>query len=71
MSAETPFGSPVARLAARLLEGGFHPDLAETTARTAVRLARGILRKGADPEAVYAEALAIVLDAADEAGDEL
>lgn len=62
-----PF-DPRARLAARLVEGGWHERYAETTAGIAVGLARGLIGRD-DPEAVYAEALAIVLDAAAEADD--
>ena len=57
---------PAARLSALLLELGFPEPHAETTARTAVALARDLV--GPDPEAVFAEARDIVLNAASEAG---
>ena len=59
---------PLPRLAARLLEAGFPDDHAEATARLAVDLARDLLGSD-DPDAVFAEALAIVADAAAEADD--
>ena len=56
---------PAARLTSLLVEHGFPEPHAEATARLAVELARGLVDR-TDPEAVYAEAREIVLDAADE-----
>ena len=65
----SPPMDPAARLAALLVEHGFPEPHAETTARLAVELARGLVDED-DAEAVYAEAREIVLDAAAEAEDE-
>ena len=63
MSADT--FDPGARLAALLTAAGFDAERAGVTARFAVGLARGLLDEPlrSDPEAVYAEARAIVEDA--------